>query len=160
MVKSYVKSIKQVKDRMAKLEEQYNFCEKELEELLEKEAINWVKKYECEICSDKSDTTEWHHIISQHRCKEEGLEHMIKMRSNVIELCKPCHDLTTASLLRKNMPDNRKVSEDNEASEPTEKQLNYIKKLGGAVRDDLTRKGASLFIDELKKVKSDQTQTL
>ena len=63
-------------------------------------------------------------------------------------------------MLRKNMEGKSKVSEDNEGLEPTEKQLNYIKKLGGEPTEGLTRKGASLLIDELKNLKENQTQNM
>jgi len=53
-----------------------------------------------------------------------------------------------------------RVSEENADAEPTERQLNYIRKLGGEVPENLTRKGASLLIDELKNLKENQTQTL
>tara|TARA_R110000824_G_scaffold64572_8_gene168724 strand:+ start:3593 stop:4060 length:468 start_codon:yes stop_codon:yes gene_type:complete len=147
--------IMKIKNRMEVLSSEYERLEGEMEKLLNED---WVKNDECTICCSKGET-EWHHIISQHRCKEAGLEYLIKLRGNVVELCKTCHDLTTASMLRKNMEGKSKVSEDNEGLEPTEKQLNYIKKLGGVAKDGLTRKGASLFIDELKNLKGDPTQT-
>jgi len=146
----------EIKNRMEELSSEYEKLERKMEELLNED---WVKNDECTICCKKG-VTEWHHIISQHRCKEAGLEYLIRLRGNVVELCKVCHDLTTASMLRKNMEGKSKVSEDNEELEPTEKQLNYIKKLGGATRDGLTRKGASLYIDELKNLKGDPTQTI
>jgi DNA repair exonuclease SbcCD ATPase subunit len=144
-----VKQITEIKDRMLELETEYLKLEEDMEALSARQKEEWVKTGECKICG-VTGYTEWHHIISQHRCREEGLEHLISARSNVIELCKACHDLTTASLLRKNMPDNSKVSEENEELEPTEKQLAYIKKLGGEPPYGLTRKGASQLIDELK----------
>ena len=109
----------------------------------------WDKTEECQICGAEG-YTEWHHIISQHRCKEENLHHYIKLRGNVIELCKTCHDLTTASMIRKKL-DAKEVSQDNASLEPTEKQVKYIKKLGGEVPLGLTRREASHLIDELKK---------
>ena len=51
---------------------------------------------------------------------------------------------------------NSKVSEENEDLEPTDKQLAYIKKLGGTPTEGLTRKGASQLIDELKNSKEGQ----
>tara|TARA_R100000664_G_C2660966_1_gene77198 strand:- start:44 stop:514 length:471 start_codon:yes stop_codon:yes gene_type:complete len=147
-----VKQITGIKNRMLELETEYLKLEEEMEALSIRQKEEWVKTGECKICGAEG-YTEWHHIISQHRCREEGLEHLITARSNVIELCKPCHDLTTASMLRKNMPTNSKVSEENEDLEPTERQLNYIKKLGGSPPEGLTRKGASQLIDELKNLK-------
>tara|TARA_R110000751_G_scaffold228415_1_gene330054 strand:+ start:6502 stop:6987 length:486 start_codon:yes stop_codon:yes gene_type:complete len=152
---SKMDEIKTMKETMAKLESEYNTLEATLVILEKEEQELWVKKSSCEIC-DAKGYTEWHHIISQNKCRQEGLDYLITSRSNVIELCQRCHDLTTASLLRKNMDGKGKVSEENASLEPTERQLNYIKKLGGEVPDDLTRKGASLLIDELKKVKENQ----
>jgi 5-methylcytosine-specific restriction endonuclease McrA len=152
--KTYAKSIGQLRAKMNKLELEYNEVEEKLKALLEKESELWVKKGECTICGVK-DYTEWHHIISQYRCKEEGLEHYIKMRSNVVELCKPCHDLTTASLINKNREvaqKGQKVSEENSNKEPTDAQINYVKKLkGDSGKAGLMSRGeVSLYIDELK----------
>ena len=152
--KTYAKSIGQLREKMNKMEQEYNKLETQLEELLEKESELWVKKGECTICGAKG-YTEWHHIISQHRCKEEGLDHYIKMRSNVVELCKPCHDLTTASLINKNRNGKSgasKVSDDNIEKAPTESQLNYVKKLKGDVdkAENMNRGEVSAYIDELK----------
>jgi hypothetical protein len=139
-------------------EVEYNQLEEEILVLEKQEQALWVKKNSCELCAFEG-YTEWHHIISQHKCRQEGLDHLISSRANVIELCQRCHDLTTASLLRKNMEGKTRVSEDNADAEPTERQLNYIKKLGGEPPEGLTRKGASLLIDELKNLKENQTQT-
>ena len=153
--KTYAKSIGQLRAKMDKMEQEYNGLEEQLKELLEKESELWVKKGECVICGTKG-YTEWHHIISQHRCKEEGLDHYIKMRSNVVELCKPCHDLTTASLINKNRNKQTtgasKVSDDNIDKEPTEAQLNYVKKLEGYIEKAsvMSRGEVSKYIDELK----------
>jgi len=147
--------IKEIQKRMKELSNEYESLENELENKLNED---WVKENECTICGDEGDT-DWHHIISQHRCKEAGLEYLIRLRNNVVELCRKCHDLTTASLLRKNMGDNSQVSDDNAEAEPTERQVNYIKKLGGEPTEGLTRKGASLLIDELKNSRSGPTQT-
>lgn len=148
--KSKTNEIEKIRARMKVLEVEYNQLEEEILVLEKQEQTLWVKKNSCELCAFEG-YTEWHHIISQHKCRQEGLDHLITSRANVVELCQRCHDLTTASLLRKNMEGKTRVSEDNADAEPTERQLNYIKKLGGEIPDDLTRKGASLLIDELKK---------
>ena len=138
--KTYAKSIGQLREKMNKMEEEYNGLEEQLKELLEKESELWVKKGECVICGAKG-YTEWHHIISQHRCKEEGLE------------CKSCHDLTTASMINKNRKGGAaKVSNDNIDKAPTEAQINYIKKLKGDVEkaENMNRGEVSKYIDELK----------
>ena len=147
---SKTNEIKDIRERMKELETEYNSLEENLVVLEKNEQQLWVKKSSCELCS-ATGYTEWHHIISQNKCRQEGLDYLITSRANVIELCQRCHDLTTASLLRKNMEGKTKVSDDNADAAPTERQLNYIKKLGGEPPADLTRKGASLLIDELKK---------
>ena len=156
---SKTREIEQKRARMNVLEIEYNQLEQEIQELEKQEQALWVKHNSCEICGAEG-YTEWHHIISQHKCRQEGLDHLISSRANVVELCQRCHDLTTASLLRKNMEGKTRVSEENADAEPTERQLNYIRKLGGEVPENLTRKGASLLIDELKNLKENQTQTL
>ena len=155
---SKTREIEQKRARMNVLEIEYNQLEQEIQELEKQEQALWVKQNSCEICGAEG-YTEWHHIISQHKCRQEGLDHLISSRANVVELCQRCHDLTTASLLRKNMEGKTRVSEENAEAEPTERQLNYIKKLGGEPPEGLTRKGASLLIDELKNLKENQTQT-
>lgn len=157
--KSKTNEIEKIRARMKVLEVEYNQLEEEILVLEKQEQTLWVKKNSCELCAFEG-YTEWHHIISQHKCRQEGLDHLITSRANVVELCQRCHDLTTASLLRKNMEGKTRVSDDNADAEPTERQLNYIKKLGGEIPNDLTRKGASLLIDELKNLKENQTQTL
>ena len=155
---SNIKKIKEIRLVMQSLDEKYNSLEEEVKLLEKEEEELWIKGGSCEICEAKG-YTEWHHIISQNKCRQEGLDHLITARSNVVELCQRCHDLTTASLLRKNMDGKTEVSEGNEDLEPTERQVNYIKKLGGDAPEGLTRKGASLLIDELKKAKDGLTQT-
>jgi len=148
--KTYRKSIMKAVEALEKARETVNVRQETLDNLLSQEGELWDKTGECQICGSEG-YTEWHHIISQHRCKEEGLHHFIKLRGNVIELCKQCHDLTTASMIRKKL-DAKEVAEDNAELEPTEKQIKYIKKLGGEVPLGLTRREASALIDELKKL--------
>ena len=153
---SNIKEIMKLKKEMDKLEAKYNKHEESIAKLQLEEESLWVKTGICSICLEPAPKgyTEWHHIISQHKCKKEGLLHLISARSNVVELCKECHDLTTASMLRTNLENSTsRVSTENEDKEPTENQIKYIKKLGGEIPDGLTRKGASHLIDELKKVK-------
>jgi hypothetical protein len=56
-------------------------------------------------------------------------------------------------MIRKKL-DAKEVAEDNAGLEPTEKQVNYIKKLGGEVPAGITRREASALIDVLKKENS------
>lgn len=51
----------------------------------------------CRICGFEGKT-EMHHIISQARCKKIGKDDWIKNEGNIVELCKKCHDNTTASM--------------------------------------------------------------
>ena len=51
----------------------------------------------CRICGD-TGYTEMHHIISQERCMKIGREDWITNPGNIVELCKSCHDNTTASM--------------------------------------------------------------
>ena len=53
----------------------------------------------CRICGQKG-YTEWHHIISQGHAKKTKQLDLITNPGNVVELCKPCHDQTTASKSR------------------------------------------------------------
>ena len=147
--KTYRKSIMKAVEALEKARETVIARQETLDNLLTQEGELWDKTGECQICGAEG-YTEWHHIISQHRCKEEGLHHYIKLRGNVIELCKTCHDLTTASMIRKKL-DAKEVAIDNAELDPTEKQIKYIKKLGGEIPMGLTRREASHLIDELKK---------
>lgn len=54
----------------------------------------------CRICNTMDDT-DWHHLISQSRCKKIGKPEWVYNRGNIVELCRACHDQTTASLSRK-----------------------------------------------------------
>ena len=60
------------------------------------------KTKNCSICK-KRGYTEWHHIISQHHAKKTGQDDLITNPDNLIELCKRCHDQTTASMVRKRL---------------------------------------------------------
>ena len=56
----------------------------------------------CTICKKKGKT-DWHHIISQHHARRTGQEKLISDPNNVIELCRKCHNQTTASMVRKRL---------------------------------------------------------
>ncbi len=51
----------------------------------------------CRICGDEG-YTEWHHIISQSYARKHDERGLIRNPGNVVELCKPCHDKTPASM--------------------------------------------------------------
>jgi 5-methylcytosine-specific restriction endonuclease McrA len=148
---TYVKSMKQIHERISKKKNEISELETELLSVYKKEKKFWNRSYFCSICGDKQEKTEWHHIISQHRCRELGKEYLIYARSNVVEVCKPCHDETTASLRRSVMENPVKVVKNVEGP-PTDKQLNFIKKLGGEnlINTITTRQEASTLIDQLK----------
>ena len=50
----------------------------------------------CRICG-REGYTEWHHIISRGHAKKTGQIELITNPGNIVELCKSCHDQTTAS---------------------------------------------------------------
>jgi len=56
----------------------------------------------CKIC-EKRGYTEWHHIISRNHSIRTGQEHLLENPNNVIELCRVCHNQTTASMVRKRL---------------------------------------------------------
>ena len=56
----------------------------------------------CKIC-EKRGYTEWHHIISRYHSIRTGQEHLLQNSNNVIELCRRCHNQTTASMVRKRL---------------------------------------------------------
>jgi hypothetical protein len=160
---TYFKTMKGIYDRRKKLEEKIEELNEELRGVIKKERQFWVKTGICSICLCDDQPTEWHHIISQHRCRELGKEYLIHSRTNVVEVCKPCHDETTASLRRKAIDitgGNKSVK--NPGGPITQRQIDYIKKLSEErnVRVDieqlreLTRGDASQRIDELKEMKT------
>lgn len=150
---TYVKSMRKLHERINNKKKEIENLEQDLLVIYKKEKKFWVKQKICTICGDKFEKTEWHHIISQHRCRELGKEYLIYARSNVVEVCKPCHDETTASLRRKVMEEPIKVVKNTDGP-PTERQLDYIRKLGATesvVSSVQTRQEASTLIDELKE---------
>jgi len=64
--------------------------------------VNQRKSGSCSICKRRG-YTEWHHIISQHHAIRTGQEDLLDNPDNLIELCKRCHDQTTASMVRKRL---------------------------------------------------------
>ena len=72
----------------------------------------------CKICK-KEGKTEWHHIISQHHAKKTGQNHLIYNPNNVVELCRKCHNQTTASKSRYRLT---KQKETNQRKEYIEKR--------------------------------------
>lgn len=60
------------------------------------------KKRICKICKKKG-YTEWHHIISKGHAIKSGQRELLTNRDNLIELCRRCHNQTTASMVRKRL---------------------------------------------------------
>jgi hypothetical protein len=60
------------------------------------------KDGECRICGRKG-STDWHHIISQSHAIKSNQEELITNSGNVVELCRICHNQTTASMVRKRL---------------------------------------------------------
>ena len=58
------------------------------------------KNLYCAICS-RIGSTDYHHIISQHHARKTGQYSLINNPRNVVELCRQCHNQTTASLVRR-----------------------------------------------------------
>lgn len=56
----------------------------------------------CSICKKKG-STDWQHIISQHHAKKTGRNDLLSNPDNAVELCRSCHDQTTASMVRKRL---------------------------------------------------------
>ena len=72
----------------------------------------------CKIC-ERSGRTDWHHIISQHHAIKTGQTHLLDNPNNVVEICRRCHNQTTASMVRKRLT--RKYGRIN--SKPPRKRL-------------------------------------
>ena len=150
---TYMKTLKKIHERIQKKKNETKEIEQEFLEAVKKERVNWQKTGACTICLEKGDT-EWHHIISQHRCREIQLEYLIHSRTNVVEICRKCHDETTASLRRKQIEQNGGTKTvKNPSGAMTVRQQEYIKKLGGETRitTNMTRGEASQLIDILKE---------
>lgn len=153
---TYYKTMKALMQRKQKKQEEINEIEQEFLKVVKDERQFWDKQGHCNICFAEGKT-EWHHIISQHRCREIGKEYLIHSRSNVVEVCRECHDNTTASLRRAALEE-KGVTTTKTVRNPdgpvTEKQKDYIVKLGGEPSDVITRGEASALIDALKEGKT------
>ena len=78
----------------------------------------------CKICT-RSGRTDWHHIISQHHAIKTRQIHLLDNPNNVIEICRRCHNQTTASMVRKRLT--RKYGRIN--SKPPRKRLTPQEKM-------------------------------
>ena len=109
----------------------------------------------CTICKKKG-RTDWHHIISQHHARRTGQDSLISDPNNVIELCRKCHDQTTASMVRKRLEKQGKS-----ISKKKSKPIKKISKVRGDASDnaELTTQAMNgektkQIQEENKKVKS------
>ena len=76
----------------------------------------------CTICK-KTGRTDWHHIISQHHARRTGQNELISDPNNVIELCRSCHDQTTASMVRKRLTrEGKSITRKKTVKRPTRKK--------------------------------------
>ena len=152
---TYYKTLRALQQRKKKKQEEIEAIEQEFLKVVKSERQFWEKQGHCSICFSEGKT-EWHHIISQHRCREIGKEYLIHSRSNVVEVCKECHDNTTASLRRAAFEE-KGISTTKTVRNPdgavTDAQRNYIIKLGGeaSITEEMTRGEASALIDALKE---------
>tara|TARA_B110000438_G_C15763098_1_gene628241 strand:+ start:54 stop:1601 length:1548 start_codon:yes stop_codon:yes gene_type:complete len=89
----------------------------------------------CTICKKKG-RSDWHHIISQHHARRTGQEELITDPNNVIELCRRCHDQTTASMVRKRL----------------NKQGKPVKKSGRPMKRVLPKVQAKLSASEIRRI--------
>ena len=159
---TYIKSMIKLYERKKKLNEQMEVLDKKLLEVIKQERRFWIKTGTCTICQEVRET-EWHHIISQNRCREIGREYLIHSRSNVVEVCRQCHDETTASLRRKAIDTTGGAKSVKNPNGPiTTRQIDYITKLCDEKKhklnkeslEGLTRGEASRLIDELKEMEA------
>ncbi len=63
------------------------------------EAVFPKKTGHCRICKHNG-YTEWHHIISQHHARKTRQFPLLRNPGNIVELCKTCHNQTSASKSR------------------------------------------------------------
>ncbi len=85
-----------------------------------------IKTGRCRIC-EKEEKTEWHHIISQHHAKKTGQDHLIYNPNNVVELCKKCHNQTTASKCRYRFKIEKEINQKKEYIEKRKIERTRIK---------------------------------
>ena len=99
----------------------------------------------CKICK-RSGRTDWHHIISQHHAIKTRQVHLLDNPDNVIELCRKCHNQTTASMVRKRLtrkhgPINRR---------PSRKRLTPQEKM--AIREKTQREKVKRIEESMRKL--------
>ena len=78
------------------------------------------KTGKCSICKKKGPT-DWHHIISQAHAKKTKQFKLLSDPNNVTELCRACHNQTTASMVRKRLTKEGKPSKKTVKTKPKSK---------------------------------------
>ena len=78
------------------------------------------KTGKCSICKKKGPT-DWHHIISQAHAKKTKQFKLLSDPNNVTELCRVCHNQTTASMVRKRLTKEGKPSKKTVKTKPKSK---------------------------------------
>ena len=99
----------------------------------------------CKICK-RSGRTDWHHIISQHHAIKTRQVHLLDNPDNMIELCRKCHNQTTASMVRKRLT--RKHGPIN--SGPSRKRLTPQEKM--AIREKIQREKVKRIEESMRKL--------
>ena len=99
----------------------------------------------CKICK-RSGRTDWHHIISQHHAIKTRQVHLLDNPDNMIELCRKCHNQTTASMVRKRLT--RKHGPIN--SRPSRKRLTPQEKM--AIREKTQREKVKRIEESMRKL--------
>ena len=99
----------------------------------------------CKICR-RSGRTDWHHIISQHHAIKTRQTHLLDNPDNVIELCRKCHNQTTASMVRKRLT--RKYGRIN--SGPPRKRLTPQEKR--ALREKKQKEKEKIIEESMRKI--------
>ena len=99
----------------------------------------------CKICK-RSGRTDWHHIISQHHAIKTGQTHLLDNPDNVIEICRRCHNQTTASMVRKRLT--RKYGRI--TSGPPRKRLTPQKKR--ALREKKQKEKEKIIEESMRKI--------
>ena len=99
----------------------------------------------CKICK-RSGRTDWHHIISQHHAMKTRQIHLLDNPDNVIELCRKCHNQTTASMVRKRLT--RKHGPIN--TRPSKKRLTPQEKR--AFREKKQREKVNRIEESMRKI--------
>jgi len=101
------------------------------------------KTGKCSICKKKGPT-DWHHIISQAHAKKTKQFNLLSDPNNVTELCRDCHNQTTASMVRKRLTKEGKPIKKTTKSKPKVKSSKKSKlktKAKTKPMDNLARSG-------------------